>query len=101
MPFSDEKGERDEEEEEEESEEGEEVTSESIINQVDGADTVSESDTSESEDNNNIPVTAFMTRAYQPAPRRSAPQVLQTIPRNTRLNSSNGMPVVAVANVRS
>ena len=78
------------------------MNSDCVIIQVDGADTVSEIDSSDSEATNNIPVTTFMTRANQPAPRRrDAPQVLREIPRNTRINASNGLPVVAVANVRS
>ena len=41
-----------------------------------------------------------MTRANRPAP-RDAPQVLRSINRNTRINESSGLPVIAVANVRS
>ena len=80
-----------------------------MFTQVDGADTVSETDNSEQDESSSIsnfssihriPVVTNLTRA----PRhklRDAPQVLRTINRNPRINSSSELPVVAVANVRS
>ena len=73
-----------------------------MINQVDGADTLSETDNSDQNAdlcNLQIPVVLSMTRA--PRPQRDAPATFRRVHRNEKMMTSSTMPVFSVANTRS